>query len=67
MSRWVVEPAFAPVTVLATIFTSAFLYVIVGTVSDPESQRLYGIVFLVLFAIIAAIVIYYLMKRLQRA
>lgn len=67
MSRWVVEPAFAPVMVLATIFTSAFLYVLVGTISDPESQRLCSIALLVLFAIIAALVIYYIMRRMQRS
>ncbi len=67
MSRWVVEPAFAPVTLLATMVTSVFLYVIVGTVSDPETQRLCGIVFLVLFVIIATSVIYYVMKRMRRA
>jgi len=53
--------------VLATIFTSAFLYVLVGTISDPESQRLCSIALLVLFAIIAALVIYYIMRRMQRS
>ncbi len=62
VNRWILEPAFAPVMLFVTFFTSALLYVSIWTVAEPESQRLCSIAILVLFAIVAVFVVYYLVK-----